>query len=190
MSKDKVNLLADLWEDSITVGAETAAKVPEDAVMRQIQDGKSHPTWILGHMAFAAGFPVLAIALGKTPGVPVEWVPSFGPDFVGGQPPRSDQSSYPAWSEIIEAYKRSGAAVTSAIRELDDSDLDGGPKGTPPEGLEDRFQHLGSVLKLFLRQQTVSVAIPGRKGCIDCDIAFQKLFKHSNTCLRRQVATL
>ena len=156
MNKAKVSLIADVWAMSIEAAVEVAAKVPENKEMTQLQDGKSHPVWLLGHMAFAASFPVLAVALGKSPVLPLEWLPKFGPDFAGGQPASADASNYPSWVEIVEGYKKSGAAAVAAIRDLEDSDLAGTVKGNVPEGLEANFnyENLESALLTFVRHNT------------------------------------
>lgn len=150
MSNIKVNVIADIWEASINATISAAEKVPESHRMKQLQDGKSHPTWLLGHLAFAASFPVLTIALGQGPKVAGDWMQKFGPDFAGGQPIESDAGSYPTWQEILDGYKASGEAVVSAIRALDDSDLDGDAKGQVPEALVSHFTNLGKVLTGFV----------------------------------------
>jgi len=151
MSKDRVNAIADVWAMGIEAGVETAEKVAENKQMTQLQEGKSHPVWLLGHMAFAASFPVLAVGLGKSPLLPMDWMQKFGPDFAGGEPPKSDASDYPSWDEIKDGYKKSGDAVVAAIRELDDADLDNKAKGNIPEGMEANFENLGRTLLSFSR---------------------------------------
>ena len=150
MSNVKVNLIADMWQSSINATVGAAEKVPEAKRMSQLQDGKMHPTWLLGHLAFAASFPAMTIALGKRPVVPSDWLQKFGPDFAGGEPITSDASNYPSWDETLDGYKKSGEALVAAIRELDDSDLDGGAKGEVPDALKDRFESLGGVLVSFI----------------------------------------
>ena len=116
MSKDKVNLIADMWEATIKATVAAAEKVSEDKRMKQLQDGKSHPTWLLGHLSFATSFPLLTMGLGNAPVVPGDWMQKFGPDFVGGQPIESDPSNYPSWDDVLEGYKKSGEAAVVAIR--------------------------------------------------------------------------
>jgi hypothetical protein len=139
-----------MWEATINATVAAAEKVGEDKQMKQVQDGKSHPTWLLGHLSFATSFPVLTVGLGKSPVVPMEWMKKFGPDFAGGQPIDSNAASYPSWEEILEGYQKSGAAAVTAIRELDDADLDGGAKGEVPETLKGMFDQLGKVLVSFI----------------------------------------
>lgn len=154
MSNEKVNMIADLWEMGVGATLETAAKVPESKRLKQLAEGKAHPTWLLGHLVFAANYPVLAIALGKAPDFPQDWVPKFAPDFAGGQPPTSDASNYPSWDELTVTLKKISDTVAAAIRELDDSDLSQPAKGSVPKGMESYFQSLGSALLRFSGHNT------------------------------------
>ena len=63
MSQDRVNLIADMWAAGIKATVAAAEKVPEEKRMKQLQDGKSHPTWLVAHRTFAARFPCLAPAV-------------------------------------------------------------------------------------------------------------------------------
>jgi len=65
--------------------------------------------------------------------------------MMGGQAIRSDASSYPDWDDILAAYRKMGSEFVSGIRELDDGDLDGPPKGKVPEPLKDMFTNLGDI---------------------------------------------
>lgn len=150
MSKDRVNQIADMWEATIKATVGAADKVPEDKRMKQLQDGKSHPTWLLGHLAFATSFLVLTVGLGASPAVPMEWRLKFAPDFAGGEFIDSDATKYPAWDEILDGYKKSGEATVAAIRALEDADLAGGAKGEVPEILKDMFESLGNALVSFI----------------------------------------
>lgn len=150
MSKERVNFIADIWETTISATVAAAEKVPEGKRMKQLQDGKSHPTWLLGHLSFATSFPLLTVGLGIGPAVPGDWLQKFGPDKVGGEPIESDASKYPSWDELLESYKKSGNATVAAIRELDDVDLDGGAKGNVPDGREAMFENLGRTLVSFI----------------------------------------
>lgn len=150
MSSVKANIIADAMAQALGRTREAAAKIPKEKRMAQIQEGKAHPTWLFGHMAFATSFPALTIALGKRPVVPMDWLQKFGPEFAGGQPITADESAYPSWTEITDQYKASGEALVAAIRELDDSDLEGGAKGQVPEQLAGMFTNLGNALMLFV----------------------------------------
>lgn len=150
MGTEKVNQIADMWAATIKATVAAAEKVPEDKRLKQLQDGKSHPTWLLGHLTFAASFPVLSVGLGSAPVVPMDWLQKFGPDFAGGLPIESDASKYPSWEEILDGYKKSGDAVVATIRELEDADIEGGAKGEVPEALKGMFEKLGDVLISFI----------------------------------------
>ena len=82
----------------------------------------------------------------RCPSLPSEYRTHFAPDFMGGQPIESDGAAYPAWEDILETYRKVAQEVVASIRELDDSDLAGPPKGPVPEPLKDRFVVLGSSL--------------------------------------------
>ena len=54
----------------------------------------------------------------------------------------------------MATYKQVADAVVSAIRELDDSDLAGPPKGQVPPPLKDRFGVLGQSLVFMAMHNT------------------------------------
>lgn len=154
MSKEHVNAIAELFKSSMAATLAAAEKIPEEQRMTQAQEGKSHPTWLLGHMALITANGAMGMCLGKAPAVPKEYQPLFAPDFLGGQPIQSDASAYPAWDEIIETYKTVTKAVVASIRELEDSELAGPPKGSVPEALKDRFEVLGNSLTFMVLHNT------------------------------------
>jgi hypothetical protein len=150
MSNSRVNAIADIYEASLAATAKAAESVAPEKRMLQVKDGKSHATWLLGHMTNTLGGAVGAVALGKAPLAPKEYQPLFSPDFLGGQPISSDTATYPDWDSIVDEYKKVGAEVVAAIRELSDGDLDGPAKGTVPEPVKDFFSVLGTSLNSFL----------------------------------------
>lgn len=149
MSKERVNAIAELFEASTAAAIAAADQVPEDQRMNQVHEGKSHPLWQLGHMTVVTGNAVMGVCLGKTPTVPKEYRGFFAPAILGGQPIESAASAYPSWDDVLATYKNVAVEVAAAIRELDDSELAGSPKGTVPEPLQDRLKILGNSLVFF-----------------------------------------
>lgn len=146
MSKERVNMIADLFEASMAATVSAAEGVADDRRMAQAEDGRSHPTWLLGHLTTVTGNAVIGVCLGQKPSVPAEYRGHFAPDFLGGEPIQSDATAYPSWDSILERYKGVAQEVVSSIRALDDDDLNGAPKGPVPEPLKARFEVLGASL--------------------------------------------
>ena len=146
MGKDRVEMLVASLEGTVKATLAAAGNVPEDKRLRQLQDGKAHPLWQVGHLAFALDMIVNTIALGGAPELPGEYVPKFAPDLAGGKPITGNAEDYPAWDEVVANYEKAAKTSAAKIRELDDSDLSGGIKGSAPEGLEEFFKILGVTL--------------------------------------------
>lgn len=146
MSKDRIEMLAASYEGTMKATLEAAGKLPAEKRMKQLQDGKAHPLWLMGHLAFAFDVITNTIALGGTPVLPGNYFQKFAPDFVGGEAVTGNADDYPAWDEVVANYEKAGRAVIAKLRELEDADLSGGPKGSPPPGNEDFFKVLGVML--------------------------------------------
>ncbi len=146
MANDRVDMLATTFEGLMKATLGAAEKIPAEKRMKQLQDGKAHPLWHMGHLAFAFDLITNTMALGGTPVLPNTYSRRFAPDFVGGEPITSSADDYPAWDEVVASYEKAGNAVIAEVRKLQDADLSGGPKGSPPEGMEDFFKVLGVTL--------------------------------------------
>jgi len=79
-------------------------------VFALICDGGASPAWLVGHLALVAN-DVVAMCGGQ-PQIDVEtWKPLFG----GGSQPRAGPSAYPAWEELLAAWKAGHAAVAAVV---------------------------------------------------------------------------
>ncbi len=149
MGNQRATSIAAMFEASLASTILEGKKIPEEQRMSQAEPGKAHPTWQMGHLCVVNANAVMGMCLGKTPTYPQTYGPLFAPAFLGGQPAQSDPSVYPDWDEIMETYKAIGKEAVAAIKALDDSELDGPPKGQVPPPLQDRLKDLGSGLVAF-----------------------------------------
>ncbi len=149
MGNERATTIAELFQWSMAETIAAAKKIPEEQRITQAEPGKAHPTWQLGHMAVVTGNAVMGVCLGRAPTLPPNYGPLFAPAFLGGQAIESDASAYPPWDEIIETYMIVGEEVAAAIKELDDSELTGPPRGPVPPPLQDRLKILGPALAAF-----------------------------------------
>lgn len=146
MGKDRVELIATTYEGAIKATLDAAKAVPEGKRMKQLQVGKAHPLWLMGHLSISFDTIVCAMCFGVPPQLPGDYFKKFGPSQAGGDAVSSNAADYPSWDELVAAYEKAGKAAVAKIRALDDSDLPGGPKGTPPEAFKDFFKILGTTL--------------------------------------------
>jgi hypothetical protein len=146
VSKDRVETLAEVFQHSMDETLKAAREIPAEKRMKQLQAGKGHPLWHIGHLAFAFDVVLNRLALGGDSVLPGEYSVKFAPDFVGGAPVTANAGDYPSWDEVVEQYEKAGKAAIANIRALDDSDLPGGPKGPVPDTMADFFAVLGGTI--------------------------------------------
>lgn len=133
MSTSKVEVYTSLFEANFKETSTHAGKVPEACRMRQLADGKGHPLWLLGHLAYSNHVIVHMWSCGGEPLIPREYNKIFAPDFAGGDPISSDPSAYPAWDEVLAEYEKVSEACLAGLRKLSDDDLNGELKGKVPD---------------------------------------------------------
>jgi hypothetical protein len=90
--------------------------------------GGNHPLWILGHLAVAEGKVVQEIMLGGVNPL-ARWMGLFG----FGSQPVADPACYPAFEEVLQAFKEVRASTLKALASLTDEDLEKASKACPPE---------------------------------------------------------
>jgi hypothetical protein len=146
MAKDKVEMLAQAFESAVKATLETAGKVPAEKRYKQLQAGKAHPLWLLGHLAFSLDTIVNFMSLGGAPQLPPTYFQKFAPANAGGKPVSSEPGDYPDWDEVVANYEKVGKATAELVRKLDDADLPGGVKGNPPAAFAEFFKVLGNTL--------------------------------------------
>lgn len=139
MGSARAELLAGMMEAATNATIKVAEGIPEDKRTVQIRDGKSHPLWLLGHIANTTSGAVIGLVLGQKPVCPKEYRPLFAPAILGGEAIRSDAAHYPSWDEVMENYTKTATAAIEGIRGLSDEDLAGPAKGPVPDRLKDMF---------------------------------------------------
>jgi hypothetical protein len=146
MAKDKVEVLAQAYEHAADETMKAIAKVSEDGRAKQLQAGKAHPIWLLGHLAFATDTIVNTLCLGGTQELPPTYMQKFAPAVMGGPPITANASDYPDWDELVANYQKVMKQAAAGIRALDDADLPGGAKGNVPPAFGDFFKVLAGTL--------------------------------------------
>lgn len=142
MSNPKSEVYAQLYEAAVKATVGVAEKVSESNRTRQLEEGKAHPLWLIGHLAWGMDLVVNVWILNGEAKCPEGYVGKFAPDIAGGAPISTDAAAYPAWDEILEHYQKAGAAVVEAIRALDDAELEGQLKGPIPDPVRGFFGNL------------------------------------------------
>lgn len=123
-----------------------AAKVDESKRLTQATEGKAHPLWIIGHLAWSVDVIVNGILLGQKPQLPREWGKLFGPSIFGGDPVTPDAGKYPDWDALLTAYQETTDRAIEAVSGLADADLPGPVKGNPPGAVKEMFRTLETSL--------------------------------------------
>lgn len=151
MSRAKVETLCELLDSCRSTTLEFAGKVPERARLRQIEPGKAHPLWLIGHLAGSANAVGLRWVLGSESILEPEFGVAFAPDFMKGKPITSNAAEYPSWEEVLGIYDRVMKTLIEAVSRLSDEDLPGPPRGKMPERLLPYFSTIGKgVARLSL----------------------------------------
>lgn len=139
MGSVRAEILAGMMQAATDATIKVAEEIPEGNRMTQIKDGKSHPLWLLGHIANTTSGAVMGLILGQKPVCPKEYRKLFSPAFLGGELIQSDAAHYPPWDEVMENYKKTAAAAIEGIKGLSDEELAGPAKGPVPDQLKDMF---------------------------------------------------
>lgn len=118
-----------------------ADPVPADRWAEQPAAGVNHPAWIIGHLAVSADFALKACG-GQTV-CPPEWRPLFSP----GTTPKPDLGAYPTKAELLAAYDRVHADLTTAVPHADPAAL---TSPQPIDFLRPHIQTMGELLAHIL----------------------------------------
>lgn len=154
MSSVKAELLAGMMEAATNATIKLAEGIPEDKRTTQIKDGKSHPLWLLGHIANTTSGAVIGLVLGQKPVCPREYRPLFAAEPLGGEPIQSDAAHYPSWDEVMDNYKKTAQAAIDGIKALSDGDLAGPAKGPVPDQFKDMFAVTENAIMAFVLHDT------------------------------------
>lgn len=150
MARSKIEVYEKLLKTTFAETAKAAENVPAEKRMRQPTEGKAHPLWLLGHLAFATDTILNGVLLGGEMSLPEPYRKMFAPDIIGGAPVTSDASAYPAWNDVVAQYGRVTAKALELMQSAQDADLAGGMKGRKPQGFEDFFKSFEGVLNTML----------------------------------------
>lgn len=150
MGNTRAELLAGMMEAATNATIKVAEGIPEDKRTAQIKDGKSHPLWLLGHIANTTSGAVIGLVLGQKPVCPREYRSLFAPESLGGGAIQSDAAHYPPWDEVMENYKKTAAAAIDGIRGLSDEDLAGPAKGSIPDQFKEMFAVMENAIISFV----------------------------------------
>lgn len=146
MSQVEIEVYVAAYEYAMGETLDMAGSVPENKRFHVVQEGKAHPLWHMGHLAMCMDSFVYSMALGNTPELPGHYFQKFGATEEDGDPITTNADDYPSWDQLVADYEKAGKNCITALRTLDDSDLAGGPKGTPLEAFADFFAVLSVVV--------------------------------------------
>lgn len=150
MSNPLAETLAKSFETTFRQMQSTISSIEEGKRLHQVKTGKSHPLWLLGHVANSNSLMVHRWVLEGNLVFPKEWIKRFSPDFAGGEDPSTDPGFYPAWDEIADVYNKVCEACIAGIKELDDAALMGELKGGAPDAMKQMFGNMASITNVAI----------------------------------------
>jgi len=101
-------------------------------------NGGNHAHWILGHLVVSESGIIHNIVLGNDSSPHSKWEPLFGHTTQ----PLTDDSTYPPFDELLNAWEEVRAFTLATLDTLTDDDLDKKAPGCP-EGWESFFGTIG-----------------------------------------------
>ncbi len=110
--------------------------------MHRAFPGGNHAMWCVGHMACSDASSRTMVFGEPSP------LEHWGELFNGGTMPVDDPSVYPAYDEVIDAFKQARADVVQRIARLNPADLDE-PSAQVIEGFEPIFGTVGKALGMI-----------------------------------------
>jgi hypothetical protein len=140
MGSVKAEVYAELLEEALDATIAAAEQVSEGGRLRAAQEGKAHPLWFIGHMAYANNLLLHQWCCDGESMIPSEYNKIFGPDFGGGNPITANADDYPSWDEVLDNYNKVGRACVEGIRALDDATLAGNLRGGAPDSIKEKFK--------------------------------------------------
>ncbi|NUM54981.1 MAG: DinB family protein [Candidatus Hydrogenedentes bacterium] len=154
MGRTKIEVFEKLYESTFSATTKAAANVPVEKRLTQTKDGKAHPLWLMGHLAFATDTILNGVLLGGDLTLPEQYRKVFAPGMIGGAPVTPDASAYPAWDDVVAQYERVAATTMEKLKSIKDEDLAGGMKGQTPPGFEEFFKSFEGVLSTMVTHDT------------------------------------
>lgn len=153
MAVSRPELYADLWDAEVKATLAAAEKVAEAKRYNVAQEGKSHPLWLIGHLANTNNLLIGMWCCENDSMLAKEYGKKFAPDFAGGDPIVTDPDNYPAWDEVLAQYKAVGDACGKGIRALPEEDLDKPLRGGAPENMQKMFGSIENAIRTMIRHE-------------------------------------
>ena len=147
MSTPLVQAYASLFGDAHKAVLSLAATVSEDKRYRQLKEGKSHPLWLIGHIANTNNLLINMWCLEGQSLMPKELIKKFSPDFTGGIDPTPDPDFYPSWDDTLALYKQIGDTCAEGIANLSEEELLGPLRGGAPDAMKERFGNIDATIR-------------------------------------------
>ena len=109
-----------LFSIAYSVGyiADQVSDIESSKMTQQPNGVVNHPSWIIGHFAFA--FQVAGSIIGVPGWLPEDWNARYGQ----GSKPTTDRSAYESKDEALEIMRDSHKRLAAAVGALDDTTLD------------------------------------------------------------------
>jgi hypothetical protein len=153
MAATRSQIYADMWDTNAKATIKAAEAIAEGKRFKTAQAGKSHPLWLLGHLANTNNLLVHIWCCEKDSLLPKGFGKKFAPDFAGGDPIVIDPSNYPSWDEILGHYKTVSEACGAGIRGLSDAELDGELRGGAPDQMKQMFNPIEDCIRKMLMHE-------------------------------------
>jgi len=147
MDNTKVTLLIDLFRQAREQTLKMAQTVPETHRFKQLQEGKSTPIWLLGHITRTVDRVILEWMLERPHALSDAHRQLFAPSMIGGPPPTTNPDDYPTWDEVVALYQAITAQALEQLPVLTDADLDKPLPGELPESYRELFPTIGAALQ-------------------------------------------
>jgi hypothetical protein len=147
MAKTGAEVHQQLFQKEIDATNTLIDSVDPEKRMRQLKEGRSHPLWLIGHLANTNNLLVNMWCLEGESLMPKELIKKFSPDFSGGDAPTSDASYYPSWDEVVGLYKSVASACVEGIGKLSDDELWGPLRGGAPGAMQAMFGPVDDTIR-------------------------------------------
>jgi len=146
MSCARAEAYSNQYQATVDATTKAAEAVPEDKRLNQVADGKAHPLWLMGHLAMSFDLLTNSWMMGRALEIPSDWASIFGPSQFGGRAITNNPDDYPAWDDVIAAYKKAGAAAVEGVAKLSDDQLEGWPFGDIPDQFKEAFGMMNQAI--------------------------------------------
>lgn len=144
------SVYARMFEKESTALLELARSIKPGKQCKQLQEGKSHPLWLIGHIINTNNFLINMSCCGGSNKLPKGWGPKFAPDFGGGVAPTADADFYPSWDELLEALEEVSKACGEGINNLSDEEISGELGEQFPDALRGFFKTVENTLETVI----------------------------------------